>query len=512
MKSFNQFLNEEDIKLDLPTVSVIMEGGMSKDDLFKRKNKSGFIEKGSNGELLDVKGNKLSIKDQEAWDATVHALEVAISDGDLDKEWLVNVKKALGVGGLGTIDKIANGFSTVSGKDPSGEDWEAGIAVALDKLQGRNFMETPEWERFGKYWGDWEDQAMLTAKDFITKLKVTQLAQTGAMKVGGLTPEWKGSNTTPKTDLMDKGGRKRISLKKSGGSQLMSAGKEESISTVEAAMRMYSANPQGQKKIDSLLNSLENKMIKLSEKGQVSDIEALRGKDSLSPQDQAKLNELDLGQEYAKELTSEMENLFNSEPLMKSYFCWEAATGHGKFGQDTWPTATVIATFKGSGGIESIQELKSPEKDGGAIAKGNGFYVSFKSSGSSAPYLSLRSKKVKLNNSHTPYTLGEILVEEIMKEKFMLTEDLQTLNEFQLVDKILKTAKDVSSKVSSVAKRIWAAVLQRINEAFNWIKKQGRKILDAVLYFFGLKINDVKLKSGGTYPLFSGLKTSAFAG
>ena len=54
----------------------------------------------------------------------------------------------------------------MTGKDPSGEDWEAGIAVGLDKLAGKNFMDTPEWERFGKYWGDWEEQAMSTAKAF----------------------------------------------------------------------------------------------------------------------------------------------------------------------------------------------------------------------------------------------------------------------------------------------------------------------------------------------------------
>ena len=54
---------------------------------------------------------------------------------------------------------------------------------------------------------------------------------------------------------------------------------------------------------------------------------------NLSPADKKKVAELDQGQLYAKELTTEMENLFNSEALMKEFFCWEAATGENKFGK-----------------------------------------------------------------------------------------------------------------------------------------------------------------------------------
>ena len=44
-----------------------------------------------------------------------------------------------------------------------------------------------------------------------------------------ISKEWKGTNKTPKTDLIY--ADERISLK-SGGSQLLSAGKFESISTL----------------------------------------------------------------------------------------------------------------------------------------------------------------------------------------------------------------------------------------------------------------------------------------
>lgn len=512
MKTFSQFTNPvlEDIRLDLPKVSLT-EGGMSKGDLFKRKNKVGFIEKGDNEELLDVDGNKLTIKDKSLWGEVVAKLEVAMSDTDLDREWASNVKKSLGVA-LGKVDKIANGFSTMTGKDPSGEDWEAGIAVGLMKLSGKNFLDTPEWERFGKYWGDWEDQAMKTAQDFITKLKISELSQTGAAKDAKLTKEWKGTNTTPKTDLMDKSGKKRVSLKKDGGSQLMSGKKDEAISTVEAAMRNYSASKTGQKRINDVLKTLEEKMITLSHKGSVGELEDMKGKKNLSPDFKKKIEELDLGHAYAKEINKKIEDLFKNEKDMKSLFCWEAATGHGKFGQDTWPTANVIVTFLEGGGISNILNLKDPVKDGSKLAAGNDFYVSFKSSGKSSPYLAFRSKKTKmqLNNSFEHSTLAEIIVEETMREPLLLNEDLEQLDEFQILNKVWQKTKEFAKSVVDKAKKIINAIIERIKGAFNWIKKQGSKIMNAMLYFFGIRIDKVNLKSGGGYPLDIGLKDSSF--
>ena len=119
------------------------------------------------------------------------------------------------------------------------------IAVGLQKLGKGIDYNSPEWLRFDKYWTDWEESAMKTAIDFKNKLGITELRQTGAMKVGGLSKEWKGTNTTPKTDLMDKSGKIRVSLKK-GGSQLMSAGKPDAISTVVAMQFGYGNSSSGQ--------------------------------------------------------------------------------------------------------------------------------------------------------------------------------------------------------------------------------------------------------------------------
>ena len=109
-----------------------------------------------------------------------------------------------------------------------------------------------------------------------------------------------------------------------------------------------------------------------------------------------------------------MEKLFNSRDLMKQYFCWEVSTGENS-GKGSKGVANQ-SDFKETGTITDILELKSPSQAGKVLAKGNNFYVSFKSSSGSPPYLALRSKKVRLTSSYQP-TFAEIIKEECAKER-----------------------------------------------------------------------------------------------
>ena len=489
-------------KVNFEDLEILQEGGMkaSGEDIFKRNNKDDFIKKGSKGELVDVDGNTLKIKNNDAFLRLKKLISGVDDNSELDPSWKTLHKDAFGVI-HSKVDKIANGFSTTTGANPKGEDWESIIAVAVNKIQGKKWNQGDEWNRAEKFWGDWEKQGMKLGQEFIKKLKVSKLEQLGASTLP-ISKEWKGTNKTPKTDLID--GKKKISLKKAGGSQLLSAGKFEAISTVEAAMRMYSIDPKGKRKVESLLDNLENKMIKLSTKDTVGNLEKLGNKKSLSPADQKKVAELDQGQLYAKELTTEMENLFNSEALMKEFFCWEAATGENKFGKDSQGVANQVITFKETGTITDILPLKTPSQAGKILAKGNTFYISFKSSSGSPPYLALRSKKIKLTASYQP-TFADIIKEECARERVgmqVLHEGkVEQLDEFQLFNKLVSKAKGVATSIKNQAKRILDAILKRLKDAFNWIKKQGRKLIDAVLNFFGLDIKSIKLTGGGKYPI-----------
>tara|TARA_Y100000816_G_scaffold291880_1_gene284790 strand:- start:1029 stop:3212 length:2184 start_codon:yes stop_codon:yes gene_type:complete len=503
---YKDVLGLKETKLHFDGLELLYEGGMkaSGEDIFKRNNKDEFIKRGSKGELVDVEGNILKIKNNDAFLRLKKLINGVDDNEDLDPSWKTLHKDAFGVI-HSKIDKIANGLSTVSGSNPKGEDWESIIAVAVNKLQGKKWNQGDEWDRAEKFWGDWEEQGMKLGQEFINKVGVKKLEQLGASTLP-ISKEWKGTNKTPKTDLID--GKKKISLKKAGGSQLLSAGKFEAISTVESAMRMYSIDPTGKRKVESLIDNLEKKMIKLSTKDTVGKLEKLAKKSNLSPADKKKVAELDQGQLYAKELTTEMENLFNSEALMKEFFCWEAATGENKFGKGSQGVANQVVTFKETGKITDILDLKSPSQAGKILAKGNNFYVSFKSSSGSPPYLSLRSKKLSnkqlIANSYQP-TFAEIIKEECAKERIgmqVLHEGkVEQLDEFQMFNRLVSKAKNVASSIKNQAKKILDGIMKRMKAAFDFIKKQGRRLIDAVLNFFGLDIKSIKITGGGKYPI-----------
>jgi len=511
MKSFNEVVNNEiDLTIKIgnrvhnitENVNVelnLVEGSIGLDDLFKRKNRTTFIDRVESGELVSMTGEKIFIKDKSIWTQLKSDLLAAKDETDIPHFAKTGglIKKALGVT-AGNIDKIANGMSTHTGKNPSGEDWESVIACAVNRIKGhKDWMKGPEWARAQKFWGDWEDQAMLLGHDFIKILRVNKLTQLGASTLP-ISQEWMdagATNKTPKTDLIDNGNT-NISLKKAGGSQLLSAGKNETIATVQAAMGMFTESPSGQKVVNSLLTDIESKMITLQEKGTIDSLNKLAAQDpkTLSKKDLDRIAEMEEGQINAKYLTDKLQDMFNNSSDMKKFFCWEAATGSVKFKDSPDAIADVIATFKESGTLQSTLALDSPNKAGSALASGNSFYVSFKTGGGkSKPYLALRSKKISLKNSYADDTFRSIIMEEMSKEG-LLTEEMVQLDEFAIL-------KSLGNKIKAQAKKVLDAIVGRLKSAFKWIKEQGAKMWSAILNFFDLKIQSVSISSGGRFPL-----------
>ena len=70
-----------------------------------------------------------------------------------------------------------------------------------------------------------------------------------------------------------------------------------------------------------------------------------------------------------------------------------------------------------------------------------------------------------------------------------------------MFNRLVTKAKNVASSIKNQAKRILDGIMKRMKAAFDWIKKQGRKLIDAVLNFFGLDIKSIKLTGGGKYPI-----------
>lgn len=473
----------------------ITEGAIKPEDLFKRDNQALFIKKALSGELVSTKGKKL-IKLSTADLKPLADLSDTPEVGTEERNALLNMLKKLG--GQSNIDKGLNGFSTTNSAKPSGEDWEALIAVGVNLINGEDISKSSEWQRAEKFWANYEKPSMKLGEDFINKLGVKHLEQTGN-STAPLSKVWKGKNKTPKTDLLSRK-KDKISLKKAGGSQLMSAGKEEAISTFEAAMSMYSISKEGKTKVNAMIDDIQENMNKMSTKGTIGSLEKLRDSGNrLSKADKDRIGEMEGLQDAAENLDKHLAKTFEDIDF-KKHFCWEAATGETKFGKGSEAVSNLLVVFKDTGTIKNSLRLDSPDKAGVIIAKQNKFYVSFKTGGAaSKPYLALRTKKPS-KKDFIPESFADIVYDECSRGG-MLMEDIRKLNEFQLFNKLANKVKGVSRGVVNQVKKIFDAIMQRLSQAFNYIKGLGQKMMEGLLAFFGLSINNVKVVGGGDFPL-----------
>lgn len=472
--------------------------GIKVDDLWKRDNLERFISKAISGELVDKSNNKIPAI------STSNELIKSIKtmDNPPEGDELVQFKKMFQqhIGAFSKVPKAENGFSPASKNKPSGAQWEALIAIAVNKISGKTWNSGPEWDDVGKFWGEYEKPSMKLGQEFMTKLKVKELSQLGG-STANTNPEWKGTDKTPKTDIIGSG--KKISLKKATGGQLMSAGQAEAISTFEAAMGMYAVDSKGKRKILDVIDSIETDMGRMTTRGTIGSIEDLRdsGK-TLSKADQDRIAEMEGLQLNAKELTDKLGSLF-TDNTFKSYFCWEAATGTVKFKPSPDAIANVIVKFNETGTIKDYLLLDSSLTAGKTLAKGNDFFVSFKTgAANSRPYLALRSRNIKPKEITEGTTFRQIVIEELQKENFSLNESaLEQLDEFAVWNKIKAKTKKLSSGVMNAVKRVYLAVMKRIKDAFNLIKSLGSKIIDGLLNFLGISVSNVRVVGGGKFPL-----------
>jgi hypothetical protein len=464
-------------------------------DLFKRNNHALFLKKIKSGELVGSDGTKfakLSSSDE------LVMLWPKIKDEDSELKPKVQKLIQQRFGAMGKIPKAENGFSPPSSGKPSGEDWEALIVCATRKTSNDSSWNSgSEWQRIERFWTDYEVPAMKLGAEF-ANVYGTDMEQWGSKGDMTTAPRWKGKNKTPKTDIMS-GRKHKISLKKSGGSQLMSAGKDETISTFEAAMETFSKS--NNKKIFQVIDEIENKMGKMTEKGTITDLEKrIASGKKLSDKDTKSAAELSVLNTNTDELNASLNNIFQSLDF-KSHFCFEAATGNVKFEPTPDAAANVIVTFKDSGKIENTLKLNSPDSAGKTIAKGNSFFVSFKTGGgASKPFLALRSRKLAKKDILEEKSFKDIIFEELEAEGVVLTEQHMQLDEFSLFQKIKGRASVVAKNVASKIQKVYNSIIKRLKEAFNFIKSLGSRMLSALLKFLGF-VPQVKVSGGGAFPL-----------
>ena len=400
---------------------------------------------------------------------------------------------------------------------PSGEDWEAMIAVGLEFLQNKDPKKTlpNEWERIEKYWdGDYKAQAEKLAKEF-KRSGYSPMRQTGSGKgSSGVSPVWAElykkhggggrMNKTPKTDVY--GGNKRISLKKAGGSQGMSSKSQETFATFEAAMLLY--GEQYPSAVNEILDSLKNDTMDFEKsgfKGYIKDIKKQIKDAEGDPEKMAKVEPYKENMEEIRKngeaLTLKVNKIFQDDPNFKNLFIFEASTGSVKFGDESVSRAERIVEFDPKKGKITQDWNVTTPKDVQSISGKFKFYFAFKSSNrKSSPYMSLRSG-IKSEGVECP-TFSTIIKEAFNQNEFgrtLLSEEYSELNEFQLLDKI--KSKISNSVIGQKFAQMWEWIKGKIVSAFDWIKKQGNKALSFLLEFFGMKLSKVSLS--GPIELFT---------
>ena len=498
-------------------------------DLFKRDNREVFIKLVDNGELKDKNGKVISV-DKNSWPELKKSLQDAESWDELKPQW-TGFSSTFGMA-LGNVGKGVNDLSggKQGGKGPSGEDWEAMIVLGQKEEDGDDFDGTDEWNRI-KPKGYWDDDfnrktSIKLAKDFNSK-GLNKLEQTGSGKGGGtVTKDWKswgGKNATPKTDL--KSGQKYISLKKVGGSQVMSAKKEEGIATFKAAqMTMGKQSPKEAKEIVDFMRKTTLDLSGSGYKGSVDALEKELEKAKGNPQALKKLkpfqDELKSVRKNGAVLTKQMVSLFKNNPTYKKHFVFEAATGSVKFGDKSPSRANVMVEFDpDKGKITHNYSLKSiNESDVQSLTNLYKFYASFKSSGNSSPYMALRGNIVDSPEKVMKFTkkilnMGESVEEgthltfkSIMNEALKMNEygrkmlhenTMEQLDEFALLDKIKKGVSNIDKKVRDKFTQMWNWIKEKVSKAFDFIKSLGEKMLLGLFKFFGIEPNNVGLTGKG---------------
>ena len=386
--------------------------------------------------------------------------------------------------------------SKKGGAAPTGEDWEALIICGYNGIDENS----NEWKRAQVFWSSYGGEARNIAEEFKKIIKSNKLSQLGS-STAALNSDWSGTNKTPKTDILGDSNEK-ISLKKAGGSQLMSAGKEETLATFDAAMKMVGENqPQ---LLKSFLGKLEEKMGAMNEKGTITALQQLTDSgEELTPAQEKAVAEMDQLQLNAKEINKDMEEVFK-DMYFKTCFCFEAATGTSKFA-DKNAVANELIEFEPSGKITAHLPMKAIN-DARILAAKNSFFVSFKTGGTSAkPYLSLRTKQISKSKLVESVTFRDIISEEFSKynfgERILLESDRQQLDEFQLFNKLISNVKNVSKKVKDQVTNILSSIMKRVKEAIDYIKTLGGKMFNSILNFLGMEVSNVNINTSGPFPL-----------
>ena len=281
--------------------------------------------------------------------------------------------------------------------------------------------------------------------------------------------------------------RDNISLKKKGGSQLMSGYKDETLATFDAAVEYM--GKEAPEDAARLVKQLEPVMKKLTVQGNINSLVNAIKKNVIPKTVRAKFGkknvDIDIDQaKYQESMKSLIDmkkalkgvqpivrDYFQKNPIFSQFFCYEAATGETKFLPDTYAKANWLVEFDDKGGSNLVEKLSEGRASPSSYIKGIAKKVDIRVSVKTPTGSRVSSKGTAdtvgafrlIVNSHAHKLENEILNE-------------QTLNENLFV------------KIKNWLKDLFIKIMTRLKE----LAKYG---IDAILRFF--EIEPEKVETSG---------------
>ena len=432
---------------------------------------------------------------------------------------------------------------------PSGGEWESMISIGynmqrLGQTTGPTAPEAKkeeygipfkEYESMKKdFWGKWGDSAIEVGKAFYAKVGTEKMTQYGTGS-GTLSTEWKDwhtggrKNTTPKTDMyLGTGGvDQRISLKKVGGGQVMSAAAGESIATFNAALTWM--GEKDNKEVGGMIDRISKEFKKISLGGSIEDLKAKKG--FANPKNMSANTHSNFMDQIATQnvvhqnLGKDINDMFNNNPKLKYWFVYEAASGKKKFG-DTTATADLVIEFdptkKEKNAIKKYKNLNQ-KTDIDNLVKETEFFVAFKT-GQKSPFSAMRTRRAKIekkaneqfefDNIDDMPTLRHLIIDHIESNELtrtFLPENFEQLDEFALLNRAIQGIKRGASRLKAGAKEMYLnltvrvkkfveGLIEKVGMVLDKIKKLAGKALHALLKFFGFEVD--KVTSSGPALVF----------
>lgn len=359
---------------------------------------------------------------------------------------------------------LGQGSINSSGGELKGDEWEVVICVCYNMRSKRVSLEEAkklagvDKSYKSKYDGALEVGFQLVDNAFRNPTGVMEHFGSGSTK---LTSAWddyfikhtgksaQATTRTPKTDMYI--GNERISLKKAGGSQLMSGGPAESLATLAF---VYEALPQSmktaefQKTWNSLEKDIETKFTKVKlDKGKSTTDIKRDIKSGIKNEATQAIGEALVGHQG---MQTAIRSIFESKEATK-LLVKESMTGQNKFA-DKRAIASHIMVFDPDTGKASYKEID--DKLLSVYANNVSFQINFKKAGSSStPYSNMRVGVGKGADM-----LGEY-VKEALEDELL---DRDVLHE-GLVGKIGQGIKKV---FKSIVKSVWAKIKKAISKNF----------------------------------------------